>query len=87
MSNFLNQNSFAPGSSILSTNEGTGYQITQGTSMASPLVAGLVGLMISHAPSAPQQEVVNCLLNTADNIDGANPSYIGQLGSGRINEY
>ncbi|MFZ9028029.1 MAG: S8 family serine peptidase [Crocinitomicaceae bacterium] len=77
----------APGSSILSTNEGTGYQITQGTSMASPLVAGLVGLMISHAPSAPQQEVVNCLLSTADNIDGINPSYAGQLGSGRINAY
>ena len=40
----------APGSSILSTNEGSSYQVTQGTSMASPLVAGLVGLMISHAP-------------------------------------
>lgn len=77
----------APGSGILSTDEGTGYQSTQGTSMASPLVAGLVGLMISHAPSAPQQDVVNCLLSTADNIDAANPSYVGQLGSGRINAH
>ncbi len=77
----------APGSSILSTNEGSSYQVTQGTSMASPLVAGLVGLMISHAPSAPQQEVVNCLLNTADNIDASNSNYIGQLGAGRINAY
>ena len=54
----------APGSSILSTNEGTSYQVTQGTSMASPMVAGLVGLMISHAPSATPQQVVNCLLST-----------------------
>ncbi len=77
----------APGSSILSTNEGTSYQVTQGTSMASPMVAGLVGLMISHAPSATPQQVVNCLLSSSDNIDGANSNYIGQLGAGRINAY
>ena len=77
----------APGSSILSTDEGSSYQVTQGTSMASPLVAGLVGLMISHAPSASPQQVVDCLLSTAENIDGANSSYIGQLGAGRINAY
>jgi PKD repeat protein len=77
----------APGSSILSTDEGTSYQITQGTSMASPLVAGLVGLMISHAPSAPQQEVVNCLLSTCENIDASNSGYIGQLGAGRVNAH
>lgn len=77
----------APGSSILSCNENTGYQFTQGTSMASPMVAGLVGLMISHAPSTSQQDVVNCLLSSCDNIDGANPSYIGQLGAGRINAH
>ena len=77
----------APGSSILSTDEGSSYQVTQGTSMASPLVAGLVGLMISHAPSASPQQVVDCLLSTAENIDGANSNYIGQLGAGRINAY
>ena len=77
----------APGSSILSTNETTGYQVTQGTSMASPLVAGLVGLMISHAPSATNEEVIQCLYSSADNIDAANPSFIGQLGAGRINAY
>ena len=75
----------APGSQILSCNEGTSYQFTQGTSMASPMVAGLVGLMISHAPSATPQDIINCLLSSADNIDGANPSYSGLLGSGRIN--
>ena len=77
----------APGSSILSTDDGSSYQVTQGTSMASPLVAGLVGLMISHAPSASPQQVVDCLLSTAENIDAANSNYIGQLGAGRINAY
>ena len=75
----------APGSQILSTNEGTSYQFSQGTSMASPMVAGLVGLMISHAPSATPQDIVDCLLSSADNIESANPNYQGQLGSGRIN--
>ena len=75
----------APGSQILSTNEGTGYQFSQGTSMASPMVAGLVGLMISHAPSASPSDIVGCLLSSADDINGANPNYQGQLGSGRIN--
>ena len=50
-----------------------------------PIVAGLVGLMISHAPSASPSDIVNCLLSSADDIDGANPNYVGQLGSGRIN--
>lgn len=75
----------APGSQILSTNEGTSYQFSQGTSMASPMVAGLVGLMLSHAPSATPQDIVDCLLSSADNIESANPNYQGQLGAGRIN--
>ena len=75
----------APGSNILSTDAGTGYQSTSGTSMASPLVAGLVGLLKSHAPSATQTDLINCLYSSADDIDAQNPSYIGQLGAGRIN--
>jgi hypothetical protein len=77
----------APGSSILSCNQNTGYQVTQGTSMASPLVAGLLGLMKSHAPNATQQDLINCLYSSADNINAVNPSYIGQLGAGRINAH
>lgn len=77
----------APGSSILSTNETTGYQVTQGTSMASPLVAGLVGLMKSHATSATNTDILNCLYSSAANIDGANSSYIGELGAGRIDAH
>ncbi|CAG5083216.1 S8 family serine peptidase [Parvicella tangerina] len=77
----------APGSSILSCNDGNGYQVTQGTSMASPMVAGLVGLMKSHAVGASNADIINCLYSSADNIDAANSSYVGQLGAGRINAH
>jgi len=77
----------APGSNIASTVPNTGYQYNSGTSMASPLVAGLVGLMKSVNPALPQAGVIQCLTSTCDNINAANPSYIGKLGSGRINAY
>jgi len=77
----------APGSAIRSTyaTSPTAYSRIQGTSMASPNVAGLVGLMKSYVPTASNADLISCLLSTTDNIDGVNPSFIGQLGSGRIN--
>ncbi len=75
----------APGSGIYSTVPGNGYATKQGTSMASPMVAGLAGLMLSENSTVTPTDVVNCLLSSADDIDGANPSYAGELGAGRIN--
>lgn len=75
----------APGSAIWSTVPGGTYDFKQGTSMASPMVAGLAGLLLSLNPGLNPADVENCIRSTADNIDGANPSYIGQLGDGRIN--
>ena len=75
----------APGSSIRSTVPTTGYSSKSGTSMASPLVAGLCGLMLSANPVLTPQEVLECLQLTADNINSQNANYIGQLGGGRIN--
>jgi subtilisin family serine protease len=77
----------APGSSILSTDQNTGYQSSQGTSMASPLVAGFMGLMKSYAPNATNADLVQCLYNGADNIDAQNANFIGRLGAGRMNAY
>ena len=79
----------APGSAIRSTyaTSNSGYARIQGTSMASPNVAGLVGLIKSYVPTASNQDIINCLLSSADNIDAANGNYIGQLGAGRINAY
>ncbi len=75
----------APGSGIVSTVYNGNYVQYTGTSMSCPMVAGLVGLMKSYAPSVAPEIIENCLLSSADNIDASNPSYIGQLGSGRIN--
>ncbi|MEX1188649.1 MAG: S8 family serine peptidase, partial [Bacteroidia bacterium] len=75
----------APGSSIRSTVPSTGYSSKSGTSMASPLVAGLCGLMLSANPLMSPAEVLECLQLTADNINSQNGNYIGQLGGGRIN--
>jgi len=77
----------APGTSIYSTIPNNTYANYSGTSMASPLVAGLCGLMLSVNPNLTQAQLRSCLLSSADNIDAQNPSYIGQIGSGRINAY
>ncbi|MDQ3191416.1 MAG: S8 family peptidase [Bacteroidota bacterium] len=77
----------SPGSSILSTLLGNTYGTNSGTSMASPLVAGLCGLLLSVNPTMTPAQVKNCLLSSADNIDAQNPGYIGLLGAGRINAH
>ncbi len=64
------------------------YDGMQGTSMASPLVAGLAGLIWSVNPSMTKVQVRNCITGTTDNIAAANSAtaaLAGKLGSGRIN--
>src|SRR5690625_2241307 len=77
----------APGTNILSTAPTSTYENASGTSMASPLVSGLLGLMKSFAPSASRQDLIDCLLNTADPMPSDQYYNNGQLGSGRINAY
>lgn len=75
----------APGSQIRSTVTNNGYASQSGTSMATPLVAGLLGLMKSHMYGIETSDLKNCLLTSADNIDSQNGSYVGKMGAGRIN--
>lgn len=77
----------APGSNILSTVPFGNYAYMSGTSMASPLVSGLLGLMYSYNPGMSKTTILNCLTSTAVNIDGLNPGYTGKLGAGRINAF
>ena len=67
----------APGADIVSTmpthQNGLGvtdYGYMTGTSMASPLVAGIAALILSANPNFTNQQVVDRLLNTADKIEG-----------------
>lgn len=76
----------APGDSIWScvaTSSDYGYQ--SGTSMACPMVAGLCGLMLSYDTSYTAAQIESCLKAGCENIDMENPSFVGWMGSGRIN--
>ena len=78
----------APGSGILSTYSNQYVATTaslSGTSMASPMVAGLAALVRSAMPSLPVEGVNAVIRNTTDDITSINPGYVGMLGTGRIN--
>lgn len=75
----------APGSNIRSTTINGTYGNLSGTSMSTPLVSGLLGLMKFLNPGMPTNALVQCLYSSADDISGQNGGYPGQLGAGRIN--
>lgn len=56
---------FAPGSNILSTVPGGKYAKLSGTSMATPYVAGVVGLLLSQYPQMTYQEIKERLIKTS----------------------
>ncbi len=78
---------FAPGTSIRSTMPNDEYKAETGTSMASPVVAGLAGLLISHDPSLTADEVRDRIVGGCVDIDARNPLWMGELSAGRINFY
>jgi len=63
------------------------YGIMNGTSMASPIVAGLCGLMLSVNSQLTPEKLVQILKNTCENVDFANAGYLGKIGAGRINAH
>jgi len=69
----------APGSAILSTIPGGGYDSYSGTSMASPHVAGAAALVMSVNASLTPQEVKDILLNSGDD----NAALAGKTVSGK----
>jgi serine protease len=77
----------APGEQILSTYYNNTYEYLSGTSMSSPITAGTVALIRSKYPTWTPQQVVNRLLIGVDSIYDINPTYVGLLGTGRINAY
>jgi hypothetical protein len=75
----------APGEGVWSTWDHDLYTTLDGTSMASPIVSGVVCLIRAARPSLTVDEVVDVLKNNADNIDSLNPGFEGMLGTGRVN--
>ena len=60
---------------------GCGYRILQGTSMASPVVAGVAALMLSVNPNLTREEIKRILTSTADDIGDPDE------GAGRVDAY
>jgi subtilisin family serine protease len=75
----------APGVSILSTYTGNSYELSDGTSMATPHVAGLAALLWSLRPDLSRDEVVALILETAVDVNRESlPGKDPELGHGRI---
>ncbi len=82
----------APGDEIYTTQQGGGYQFTSGTSFASPLTAGIVGLLYSAPcsnlaslalaePALAAQQVRDAIFDGAENVGNLD----GDVVYGRVN--
>ncbi len=78
----------APGEGILSTIiSANGYDAYDGTSMASPVAAGVVALVKALHPAMTPAQLMQRVMMTADYIYDINPTYTDKLGAGRINAF
>jgi subtilisin family serine protease len=81
----------APGVNINSTYFQNSYQLNSGTSMASPVVAGVAALVRSQFPELSADQVAKRIRVTSDNIytiQGNNlPAFYGKFGRGIVNAY
>ncbi len=72
----------APGKEILSTWLNGGYEEHSGTSMATPFVAGVAGLILSVEPNLSVKELRERLMNTSDKLDSLKGKVVS---GGRVN--
>ncbi|MCX7908356.1 MAG: S8 family serine peptidase [Ignavibacteria bacterium] len=75
----------APGVKVLSTTPGNTYAAWDGTSMASPVAAGVVAIARLKFPNLNFEQIYELVKKQSDNIDQINASYSGFIGSGRVN--
>jgi thermitase len=74
----------APGVDILSTFPGGGYTMMSGTSMATPQVAGIAGLLLSVRPDLTPAQVKDAILTGVDQKTGLSTKVVS---NGRVNAY
>ncbi len=73
---------FAPGTAILSTYTSPAYAYLQGTSMASPNVAGVAALVVSARPGGSALDVKSAIMASTE----AKPDFAGKsVTGGRVN--
>ncbi len=77
----------APGEQIYSTWYNNSYTSLTGTSMASPLTAGLAALVTNEFPNYTPLQIAEQIRVNTDNIDNLNSNYKYRIGTGRINAF
>ena len=60
---------FAPGDKIYSTVIDGKYEYLQGTSMASPVVAGASAVLLAYMPNLKPEQIIEALVNTVNKSD------------------
>jgi subtilisin family serine protease len=74
---------FAPGVAIISTTPGNQYATMNGTSMASPEVAGVAAILMGMKPAASASEVKEAILSTVNLYPGLQCNLPGEAKSSR----
>jgi len=77
----------APGVNVKSTQIGNEYTNASGTSFSCPAISGSLALLKSYHPDWTNEQLINQLIATSDEIDTFNSAYEYLLGSGRVNAY
>ena len=75
----------APGTSIVTTNNGGGYGSWYGTSFSSPITAGVAALMFSENPGLTNTDLVSLLNSSTDDLGAS--GFDSTYGHGRVNAY
>ncbi|MBC7227328.1 MAG: peptidase S8 [Thermoflexales bacterium] len=75
----------APGTDIYSTLRGGGYGYMQGTSMATPFVAGLAALVYARFPTYTPDQVASAILDNAQDLGST--GWDMDYGCGRIDAF
>jgi subtilisin family serine protease len=69
----------APGSNIYNCFPNNSYKVSDGTSMASPVVAGAVALMKSVSPNLSNSQIIQILKSTGKPIGNGNAGSLIQI--------
>ena len=75
----------APGYEIYATVPGNWYDYLNGTSMASPIAAGVAALVVQKHPEYSPLQVIEHVKQSCDDVYAVNEGFEGQLGKGRVN--
>jgi subtilisin family serine protease/photosystem II stability/assembly factor-like uncharacterized protein len=82
---------YSPGSSILATMPNNSYQNSDGTSMASPVAAGVAALLKSQHPEWSPKQILHQIRSTSENVvttvPAQRPYYYGRINAFRALDY